>query len=77
MPHRAMKYTYTQLAKMIDHSLLHPTMTDADIAAAAVVRIAVCHYLVRGDDRAGFLAELRYAAGIEVKRKRGLSASVG
>jgi AcrR family transcriptional regulator len=53
------------------------TGNDADLAAAAVVRIAVCHYLVRGHDRAGFLAELRYAAGIEVKRKRGLSASVG
>ncbi|MEI7732015.1 MAG: deoxyribose-phosphate aldolase [Verrucomicrobiota bacterium] len=26
-----MKYTYEQLAKMIDHSLLHPTMTDADL----------------------------------------------
>ena len=28
-----MKYTYTELAKMIDHSLLHPTMTDADLDA--------------------------------------------
>ena len=26
-----MKYTYEQLAKMIDHSLLHPTMTDRDL----------------------------------------------
>lgn len=26
-----MKYSYEQLAKMIDHSLLHPTMTDADL----------------------------------------------
>jgi deoxyribose-phosphate aldolase len=26
-----MKYTYEELAKMIDHSLLHPTMTDQDI----------------------------------------------
>ena len=26
-----MKYTYEELAKMIDHSLLHPTMTDADL----------------------------------------------
>jgi len=24
MPDRAMKYTYDELAKMIDHSLLHP-----------------------------------------------------
>ncbi|MEM6364240.1 MAG: deoxyribose-phosphate aldolase [Planctomycetota bacterium] len=28
-----MKYTYDELAKMIDHSLLHPTMTDADLEA--------------------------------------------
>jgi len=26
-----MKYTYEQLAGMIDHSLLHPTMTDAEL----------------------------------------------
>jgi len=26
-----MKYTYDELAKMIDHSLLHPTMTDRDL----------------------------------------------
>ena len=28
-----MKYTYAELAKMIDHSLLHPTMTDAELEA--------------------------------------------
>jgi deoxyribose-phosphate aldolase len=28
-----MKYTYEELAGMIDHSLLHPTMTDADLEA--------------------------------------------
>jgi hypothetical protein len=26
-----MRYTYDQLAGMIDHSLLHPTMTDRDL----------------------------------------------
>jgi deoxyribose-phosphate aldolase len=26
-----MKYSYTELAKMIDHSLLHPTMTDREL----------------------------------------------
>ncbi len=26
-----MKYTYAELAKMIDHSLLHPTMTDQEL----------------------------------------------
>ena len=28
-----MKYTYEELAKMIDHSLLHPTMTDQELEA--------------------------------------------
>ena len=26
-----MKYTYSELAKMIDHSLLHPAMTDQEL----------------------------------------------
>jgi deoxyribose-phosphate aldolase len=42
-----MKYTYEQLAKMIDHSLLHPTMTDQELEdgcrLAAQYRVAsVC-----------------------------------
>ncbi len=28
-----MKYSYEEMAKMIDHSLLHPTMTDAELEA--------------------------------------------
>ena len=28
-----MDYTYTDIAKMIDHSLLNPTMTEADLVA--------------------------------------------
>ena len=28
-----MKYSYSELAKMIDHSLLHPTMTDQELEA--------------------------------------------
>jgi deoxyribose-phosphate aldolase len=28
-----MKYTYEEMAKMIDHSLLHPTMTDEELEA--------------------------------------------
>lgn len=31
--HSTISVTYSQLAKMIDHSLLHPTMTDSDIIA--------------------------------------------
>ena len=42
-----------------------------EVAAAAVVRIAVCHYLVRGHDRSSFLAELRYAAGLNPYPRRG------
>ena len=30
-----MNYTYFDLAKMIDHSLLNPTLTEADLDAAA------------------------------------------
>ena len=41
---------------------------NAELAAATVVRVAVCHYLVGGDDRDRFLAELRYAAGINPSR---------
>ena len=37
---------------------------NAELAAATIVRVAVCHYLVGGEDREQFLAELRYAAGI-------------
>ena len=32
-----MKLTYADLAGMIDHSLLHPTMTDADLAAGCAI----------------------------------------
>jgi AcrR family transcriptional regulator len=43
---------------------------NADIAASAVVRIAVCHYLVQGGTPEQFLAELRLAAGLEPRRRR-------
>jgi AcrR family transcriptional regulator len=69
------EYSIAQMMRVL------PTMQDGmrhimtgehpQIAAAAVVRIAVCHYLVRGHDRAGFLAELRHAAGLEPHRQRG------
>ena len=26
-----MKYSYSELAKMLDHSLLHPTLTDQEL----------------------------------------------
>ncbi|MBJ7336614.1 TetR/AcrR family transcriptional regulator [Mycolicibacterium sp.] len=37
---------------------------DAVVAAAAVVRVAVAHYLVRSDDDDQFFAQLRHAAGL-------------
>src|SRR5204862_2709 len=35
--HHPMKYRYDELAKMIDHSLLHPTMTDQELKAGCEV----------------------------------------
>ena len=49
-----MKYTYEELAKMIDHSLLHPTMTDAELEAGCqlaaqygVASVCIKPYAVR------------------------------
>jgi deoxyribose-phosphate aldolase len=49
-----MKYSYEQLAKMIDHSLLHPTMTDQELAAGCklaarygVASVCIKPYAVR------------------------------
>lgn len=35
-----MKYTYAELAKMIDHALLHPTMTEAEAIAGCQMAVA-------------------------------------
>ena len=49
-----MKYSYEQLAKMIDHSLLHPTMTDQELedgcrvaARYGVASVCIKPYYVR------------------------------
>jgi len=62
-----MKYTYAQLAKMIDHSLLHPTMTDRELedgcrlaARYAVASVCIKPYAVK---RA---AELLQGSGVLV-----------
>ena len=62
-----MKYTYEQLAGMIDHSLLHPTMTDKELeegcrvaAKYRVVSVCIKPYAVR---RA---AELLNGSGVKV-----------
>ncbi len=48
---------------------------NSDIAAAAVVRIAVCHYVIGGDSPGRFLAELRHAAGLGSQRRNGAGHS--
>jgi deoxyribose-phosphate aldolase len=62
-----MKYTYEELAKMIDHSLLHPTMTDQELEAGCalaakyqVASVCIKPYYVR---RA---AELLKGTGVHV-----------
>ena len=58
---RVMPILHGRIARLIQGE-------NADLAAATVVRVAVCHYLVGDDDREQFLAELRYAAGINPLR---------
>ena len=62
-----MKYTYDQLARMIDHSLLHPTMTDQELddgcrlaARYGVASVCIKPYAVK---RA---AELLQGSGVRV-----------
>ena len=62
-----MKYTYEQLARMIDHSLLHPTMTDQELddgcrlaAKYGVASVCIKPYYVK---RA---AELLKGTGVNV-----------
>jgi hypothetical protein len=38
---------------------------NAAVKAAAVIRIAISHYVVRGDDADEFLAQLRHTVGIK------------
>ena len=48
-----MKYTYDELAGMIDHSLLHPTLTDQELeegcrlAAKYPCRFGMCEAVFR------------------------------
>src|SRR5437867_1354673 len=62
-----MKYSYDQLAKMIDHSLLHPTMTDQELedgcrlaAKYGVASVCIKPYAVK---RA---VELLQGSGVQV-----------
>lgn len=49
---------------------------DSDVAASAVVRIAISHYVLGAGDPDQFLAELRHAAGLDPRRRRLRRASV-
>ena len=61
-----MKYTYADLAKMIDHSLLHPTLTDAEMEAGCEIaaRYGVASVCIKPYAVAAAVAWLR---GTEVK----------
>jgi deoxyribose-phosphate aldolase len=72
-----MTYTYEELAKMIDHSLLHPTMTDSDLeegcklaAKYGVASVCIKPYAVR---RA---AELLKGSGVLVGAVVGFHTAV-
>ncbi len=63
-----MKYTYSETAGMIDHALLHPTMTDAELRAGCELAVrygvaSVCIKPLRGENRRG--------ASARDKRRRG------
>lgn len=64
---RSLKYTYEDLAGMIDHSLLHPTMTDAELEAgcALAARYKVASVCIKpyAVERA---AELLKGSGVKV-----------
>ncbi len=60
---RALPIMHERIARLIPGQ-------DNDVAAAAVVRIAVCHYVIGGGTPQQFLAELRHAAGIGPSRRR-------
>lgn len=62
-----MKYTVAELAKMIDHSLLHPTMTDAELDAgcALAARYKVASVCIK-PYAVGRAAELLRGTGVLV-----------
>lgn len=71
-------YVLQEIARVVPvmREVIEPLVLQDDrrIIAGAIVRLAVAHYLVGGDDRADFLAQLRHTAGISGSRR---SASAG
>jgi len=75
-----MKYSYTDLAKMIDHSLLHPTMTDEELeegcrlaAKYQVASVCIKPYAVR--QAAGWLRGSGVLVGAVIGFPHGNSAT--
>lgn len=75
-----MKYSYDELAGMIDHSLLHPTMTDAEFAEGCsvakkynVASVCIKPYAVK--DAAKQLAGSKVIVGCVIGFPHGNSAS--
>ena len=68
LPEFSMKYTYAELAGMIDHALLHPTLTDADMRAGCELarQYAVASVCIKP-----------YAVKLAVEALRGSSVAVG
>ncbi len=63
-----MKYSYEELAKMIDHSLLHPTMTDRELVEGCLLaaRYGVASVCIKP-----------YAVGRAIELLRGSGVAVG
>lgn len=75
-----MKYTYSELAGMIDHALLHPTMTDAGMRAGCELAVryevaSVCIKPYAVPLAAGILKGTRVAVGTVVGFPHGSSAT--
>lgn len=66
---RALPIMHERIARIIPGE-------ESDIAASAVVRIAMSHYVIGGGTPEQFLAELRHAAGLTAPRRR-LSRAAG
>ena len=63
-----MKYSYVELAGMIDHALLHPTMTDAEMRAGCELARSY---------RVASVCIKPYAVSLAVEALRGSGVAVG
>jgi deoxyribose-phosphate aldolase len=63
-----MKYQYEELAGMIDHALLHPTLTDAELCAGCDLALSL---------RVASVCIKPYAVRVGAGSLRGSSVAVG